>query len=69
MSDYTPTTEQIRDDYALLAGVVRPRHQQFDRWLAGVKAQAWEKGYAAGDADAHTENRLNSPNPYRKENK
>jgi hypothetical protein len=43
VSDYTPTTEQVRDS-------VRPWHytlEQFDRWLAEVKAQAWEEGYNA----------------------
>ena len=69
MSDYTPTTEEVRDDYALLADASRPRHMQFDRWLVEVKAQAWEEGYAAGDSDAHTENRLDSSNPYRGETK
>lgn len=34
-----------------------------------LQAQAWEEGYAAGDADAHTENRLDSSNPYTGENK
>lgn len=33
MSGYTPTTREIRDDYALLADASRPRHMQFDRWL------------------------------------
>ena len=44
---YTPTTEEIRADYCLLADVSRPRQLQFDRWLAEVKAQAWEEGYNA----------------------
>ena len=48
MSDYTPTTEEVRADYCLLADVSRPRQLQFDRWLAEVKAQAWEEGYDAG---------------------
>lgn len=34
MADYTPTTEEIRADYCLLADVSRPRQLQFDRWLA-----------------------------------
>lgn len=43
MSDYTPTTEQIRAMY------VNPRTTpvecvaQFDRWLAEVKAAAWDE--------------------------
>jgi len=44
MSEYTPTTEEVRADYCLLADASRPREMQFDRWLAEVKAQAWEEG-------------------------
>ena len=44
MSDYTPTTEEVRADYCLLADVSKPRQLQFDRWLNEVKAQAWEEG-------------------------
>lgn len=40
----------------------------FNRWFAEQERQiserVWEEGYAAGDADAHTENRLDTPNPY-----
>ena len=39
MSAYTPTTEEVRtwlEDENLVA--------EFDRWLAEVKAQAWEEG-------------------------
>lgn len=39
---YTPTTEQVRADYCLLADVSRPRQLQFDRWLAEVKREVWD---------------------------
>ena len=29
-----------------------------------LMAKAWEEGYAAGDADAHTKDRLDRHNPY-----
>ena len=54
MSDYTPTTEEIRDEYALgsfrceCEDCRRPRAERFDRWLASVKAEAWDAGFAAG---------------------
>jgi hypothetical protein len=45
MSEYTPTTAQVRTDY------VRAHDawgQDFDLWLASVKADAWEEGEADG---------------------
>lgn len=58
MSDYTPTTEEIRADYIALynyevtccgehAAEVYDAAHDFDRWLAEVKAQA------IGDAIAY----------------
>ena len=52
MSDYTPTTEEVRYKYSwwtdknLVARGVEPTDTkaEFDRWLAEVKAQAWEEG-------------------------
>jgi hypothetical protein len=74
MSEHTPTTDDIRDSYrgtlvqikTNIYSLMLPEEAdaEFDRWLAEMKAQAWEAGYVAGDADAHTENRLDSPNPY-----
>ena len=48
VSDYTPTTEEVRLQYAL--PLVRDHYwidhtPEFDRWLAEVKAQAWEEGH------------------------
>ena len=61
MSEYTPTTEEVRADYCLLADVSRPRQLQFDRWLAEVKAQAWEEGNFAEDIGPD----MRASNPYR----
>ena len=50
MSDYTPTTEEVRQGYVSLSklNLKDPYHaivsEWFDRWLAEVKAQAWEEG-------------------------
>ena len=40
---YTPTTEEVRADYCLLADVSRPRQLQFDRWLDEVKREVWDE--------------------------
>ncbi|MGN0100737.1 MAG: hypothetical protein ACI39C_07340 [Dietzia sp.] len=61
---YTPTTDECRNAYlaiqqtldgmSVLAGkdhAVRPvdsLYAEFDRWLAGVKADAWLEGYQQG---------------------
>ena len=54
---YTPTTEEVRDVYqSRLIKVDDNRFEivdeieadaEFDRWLAEVKAQAWEEGLAS----------------------
>ena len=47
MSDYTPTTEEVRKILATCNPDVVYNHDlvsEFDRWLAEVKAQAWEEG-------------------------
>lgn len=57
MTDYTPTTEDVRDcyTYAMLHTTAVSRHQiQFDRWLAGVKADEREKIAQAIEAAAYT---------------
>lgn len=60
MSDYTPTTEEVReawiiarywDDYELFDIDEKMRDEesaQFDRWLKQVKAEAWDEGFDAG---------------------
>ena len=73
MTDYTPTTGEVRRSYwrgtALRSSDHSREDAAFDRWLANVvpeeaKAQAWEEGYANGYAYAHTQNKLDGHNPY-----
>lgn len=49
MDEYTPTTEEIRNgvifDFEMLEAETVAR---FDRWLAEVKAEAWEEGFQRG---------------------
>jgi hypothetical protein len=64
MSDYTPTTEEVRDAFCEaypnhLSGL---KSKEFNQWLAEVKAQAWDEGYVSSD-DYYG----NSVNPYREE--
>ena len=76
MSDYTPTTEEVREAYGEQTNFRRHASQtftqvfeeedgEFDRWLAEVKAQAWEEGSQAGYDLAMGVS--NAPNPYRQE--
>lgn len=44
MSDYTPTTEEVRTAWYQLTINV----DSFDRWLAQVKAEAWDEGSVHG---------------------
>ena len=50
---YTPTTEEVREAYSWLdnypyEGFVHPeREAAFLRWLASVRADAWDEGWAA----------------------
>ena len=41
MTDYTPTTEEVRN---LIQGASA---EEFERWLNEVKAEAWKEGYSA----------------------
>ena len=71
MPDYTPTTEEVRApnmEFMYLAyNLFRlPRaseevtNAEFDRWLAEVKADAWQEGWVSrNDYLSHFEN------PYR----
>jgi hypothetical protein len=60
MSEYTPTTKRVREAYALFD----EDEAEFDRWLAGVKAKAWDQGGVAGyDAGRGIPSVVN---PYRK---
>lgn len=51
MSEYTPTTEEVSDsyDYQFTLGMSDiSRIAEFDRWLAQVKAEAWDEGSVHG---------------------
>lgn len=63
MSDYTPITEEVRWQFSTDSpSEFMP--EQFDLWLAEVKAQVWEEGYTAGEGDGHTGITI-EVNPYR----
>lgn len=77
MSQYTPTTEQIKDAYR--RDRVWEVHNggkiyaaEFDRWLDSVKADAWDEGYRDGHNDGLSDghplgnDREPEENPYRK---
>lgn len=61
MSDYTPTTEDIRAGWEYATAVIGDEGTaQFDRWLAEVRAEAWEEGWRSRNSK-----RLSfSENPY-----
>lgn len=68
MSEYTPTTEEVRDsyDYQFTLGMNDiSQIAEFDRWLAQVKAQVWDEGFDGG-VD-HCVLKQNVFNPYREE--
>ena len=79
MSDYTPTTQQVRDGYRfdpeedyynpLQAGANTERAgRDFDRWLKQVKAEAWDEGHHAGQHNEHEYRPGRAmANPYRQE--
>ena len=55
MSDYTPTTQEIREVWALARGagsgygeMLPSNRMEFNRWLAEVKAEAWQEGFDRG---------------------
>ncbi len=73
---YTPTTEEVRGAYeGQLIKVGNNAYQlldeahaksEFDRWLAEVKAEAWEEGWSTG-RDVWTDRQATAEdmNPYR----
>ena len=76
MSDYTPTTEEVRG--AFVVGCDFSNHlgagsddlsdassPEFDRWLNEVKAQVWEEGWHTGNKDS--DGLQPTVNPYREE--
>ena len=47
VSDYTPTTEEVRADYAeTYEGTNERRYAKFDRWLAATEREAAAKALA-----------------------
>ena len=61
MAGYTPTTEEVRNLFSWDNGegeIVAKKG--FDRWLAEVKAQAWEEGFTAKWHETYQ-----ADNPYR----
>ena len=73
MSDYTPTEEEVREAFAEYTvdesqhapwrceEIRQERRAEFDRFIASVKAEAFEEGADAGWSDFPEE----SVNPYR----
>ena len=80
--EYTPTTEQVRSGYVWLSAGDNPGAQEeasedFDRWVRGVLADAWDEGFeepreCCGLCPLRScpwDNGGNGPtNPYREEN-
>lgn len=74
-SEYTPPTEEVREAYQMTGDgldfrvFAARRGEEFDCWLASVRAEAWDEGHRApiyisnfdGDYLGKT------PNPHRKE--
>lgn len=49
--EYTPTTDDVRRHYSNWVeeyGGDKTGPDEFDRWLAEVKATVWEEGFHAG---------------------
>ena len=65
MSDYTPTVEAFRGVYGRMCAewCRDDALAEFDRFIARIKAEAWDEGYAAGQTDDEFE----ATNPYREE--
>lgn len=71
MSEYVPTTEDVRADYAeTYEGTDERRYAGFDRWLAKhdaeVAAKAYERAILDVGLNPDLANQLLDTNPYRK---
>lgn len=57
MSEYTPTTEDWRENskWGCYGITVDDLGEEFDRWLNSVKAEAWDEGFCS----------MRGENPYR----
>lgn len=77
MSDYTPTTEEVRGYIARVQGTGGSlAHAQaeaiglwFDRWLAQVKAEVWDECGQDIHGDHYPDTETYLRNPYREETK
>lgn len=73
MSDYVPTTEEVRIKYVLMSGVGDEGYNEFARWYAEeirkAKEEAWDEGHFWGRQ--YRAQALNgdipTPNPYMEE--
>lgn len=83
MNDHTPMTETVREAYRFwIEAKNNARYgktgrepvarteatAEFERWLATVKAEAWDEGHRAGTADwlaIENGDDHHHPNPYR----
>lgn len=74
MSDYTPSTEEVRGRHnanaMLETKTWRAVDAEFDRWLRAVKAESWDEGFDSGHYVNDDESRDCDcrNNPYTKEN-
>lgn len=67
MSDYIPTTEEVRAQWGYNYPDYDNTSEQFDRWLNEVKAQAWEEGCSWGVSNFHILKDNYKTNPNREE--
>lgn len=60
MADYTPTDDEVRSMFCIgISDPTNPKpvparsaYDGYDRWLAKVKADAWDEGFITGDSRA-----------------
>ena len=76
MSEYTPTTDEVRavwsewNGYGGLTYRTTPEpsrremRQEFDAWLAGIKADAWDEGWVSRHNYDERGGEAPTPNPY-----
>ena len=67
MSEYTPTTEEVKIKYRLSSGNGVESPAEFDRWLDSIKAEAWREGAESAFYNPEIRGFVDYPeeNPYR----
>lgn len=67
MSGHAQTTADMRHivSASMAAGYIPETAAWFDRWLAQVKAEAWDEGYDKGLSDGQRDDGYVTANPYR----